>query len=155
MFLASLLAALHYVALGLGLAGLFLRGTAIKSLPPSPQASDLRILFLGDNLWGVAAGLWIVTGLLRAFAGIEKTSEYYLHNGFFYVKLGLFLLIFLLELRPMILLIRWRLAIKKNLSFDGVTPLQAMRRINSWEIALTLCIPFVAAAMARGLWLFA
>ena len=38
------------------------------------------------------------TGLLRAFAGLEKGSAYYLANSTFHLKIGLFLLILALEI---------------------------------------------------------
>jgi len=44
----------------------------------------------------VAAGLWIVTGLLRAFAGFEKGTAYYLENDAFLIKMALLILILIL-----------------------------------------------------------
>jgi len=37
-------------------------------------------VFHADNWYGVAAILWVVTGLLRAYGGLEKGSAYYLEN---------------------------------------------------------------------------
>ena len=38
--------------------------------------------------------LWIATVLTRVFTG-DKTPDFYLRNGFFWVKMGLFLLVFI------------------------------------------------------------
>ena len=44
-------------------------------------------------MWGIAAALWLVTGLLRAFAGLEKGTGFYLASPLFWTKMGLFLLV--------------------------------------------------------------
>ncbi|HJQ97851.1 MAG TPA: DUF2214 family protein, partial [Candidatus Polarisedimenticolaceae bacterium] len=70
--------------------------------------------------------------------------------GFFRLKMGLFVTILLLEITPMLTLIRWRL--RKT---EPIDPARAatLVRLNDAETALVIAIPFVAAAMARGLWL--
>ena len=77
MILHWVLAALHLLALGIGLGAVWARGQNLRSaLTPE----DLRRVFRADNLWGLAAVLWISTGLWRLLAGVEKTTGYYLHN---------------------------------------------------------------------------
>lgn len=46
-------------------------------------------MFYADNWWGLAALVWIGTGVIRAFGGFEKGSFYYLHNHFFWMKMTL------------------------------------------------------------------
>src|SRR5438128_6054019 len=105
--IAAIVAAFHYLALALGLPSVFLRGRALKG----PLDRDgLRRLFAADSIWGVAAGLWLVTGLLRAFGGLEKGSAFYLASRLFWLKLALFALVVGLEVWPMVTLIRWRRA---------------------------------------------
>ena len=83
--IAAIVAAFHYLALALGLPSVFLRGRALKG----PLDRDgLRRLFAADSVWGVAAGLWLVTGLLRAFGGLEKGSAFYLASRLFWLKLA-------------------------------------------------------------------
>ncbi|HET7343276.1 MAG TPA: DUF2214 family protein, partial [Methylomirabilota bacterium] len=62
---SAIVSALHLYALALGLPAVFLRGRALRG---RLDAAGLRRLFAADNVWGVAALLWLVTGLLRAFA---------------------------------------------------------------------------------------
>ncbi len=52
--------------------------------------------------------LWLSTGLWRWLGGIEKARDYYLTQPMFYAKLGLFVLLLLLELWPMVTFVRWR-----------------------------------------------
>jgi putative membrane protein len=149
--LAALISALHLLSLGIGLGAVFARGIALRALGKGDGDAVRRILF-ADNFWGIAATIWIATGLTRLFAGTDKSRDFYLYNGFFWLKMGLFGLIFLLEIAPMGTFIRWRFALRSGGAPDTRhTPL--LIRLNDAELALVLVIPFVAAAMARGLWL--
>ena len=91
-----LLATLHYYALAIGFSGVLLRLLSLNDLKNG--VGRLQRLFLADNLWGISALLWIATGLIRAFGGFEKGSEYYLSSPFFILKMLLFGSIFLLEI---------------------------------------------------------
>jgi putative membrane protein len=142
-----LLAALHLIALGIGVAAVFARGQALQHL--SSEKGYKRI-FLADNLWGISALLWITTGLLRAFGGIEKGSAYYLNNTFFWIKMGLFLTIFLLEIRPMINLIQWRIRVLKDKPIDPSSA-KSFALISYVQAGLTLLMVLAATAMARGI----
>jgi putative membrane protein len=146
MTAAAVVAAFHFLALGIGLPSIYLRGRALKGrLDPD----GLRRLFVADNVWGVAAALWIVTGLLRAFAGLEKGTAFYLASRLFWVKLDLFLLVFVLEIWPMVTFIRWRRQVR-----SGQTPNTSRARtfyvMTHAEMALVVIIVFVATFMARG-----
>ncbi len=90
MFARASLSALHVLALAVGFGAVFARGRRLRDLRRSPEdAGALGRLFQADSLWGVAALLWIATGLLRAFGRLEKTRDFYLRNGFFWVKMAL------------------------------------------------------------------
>src|SRR5262245_35970303 len=155
MLLRALVASLHYLALGIGLGAVFVRGLRLRDLRGEPTAPEpLRGLFGADSLWGLAALLWIATGLPRAFAGLEKASAFYTRNGFFYVKMGLFAAVFALEIVPMLTFIAWRRARAAGSQPWATAPLGRLARINDVELGLVLLIPFAAALMARGVWLF-
>ena len=151
--LAALVSALHVLSLGVGLGAIFSRGLALRALTTEGALAGKR-LFVADNLWGLAALAWLATGLTRLFGGIDKGLDFYVYNGFFWVKMGLFAMILVLEIVPMVTFIRWRIAIGRGNSID-TRRAALLVRINDAETALVLLIPFVAAAMARGLWLFA
>ena len=151
--IAALLSALHVLSLGIGLGAVFARGRALRAIALQ-GAPAVRSAFLPDSLWGIAAVLWIVTGLGRLFGGMEKALDFYLYNGFFWLKMGMFASVFALEIVPMLTLVRWRGAVRSGGSMD-TSRAALLARINTVELVLVVLIPFVAAAMARGLWLFA
>jgi putative membrane protein len=142
-----LYAALHLLALGIGLAAVWSRGQALKG---NLDNDGLQRVFLADTFWGVAAGLWIITGLIRAFTGIEKGSAYYLSNSMFLVKMGLLGLILILEVWPMTTLIRWRIKLRQGQRPD-TNAAPAIARISQVEVALIILMVFTATAMARGI----
>jgi putative membrane protein len=144
--LSAIVSALHVLALGLGLPSVFLRGRALKG----PLDRDgLRRLFAADTVWGVAAALWLVTGLLRAFAGLEKGAAFYLASHLFWLKMALFVVVVLLEIRPMVTLLRWRAAVRAGGTPD-TSGARALYTVNHIELALVVVIVFVASFMARG-----
>ncbi len=139
-WVAATFSAVHVLAIGIGLGGIVLRARAATR-------RDLPTVLIADAAWGVAAALWLITGLVRAFGGLEKGSDYYLHNTAFWIKIGLFVSVWLLELIPMITLIRWRMG--RGTVGDPAT-LDRIAQISWIETAIVVAIPFVAAAMARG-----
>lgn len=147
MDLRFFLAVLHLVPLAIGIAAVYARGRALRRVR---GAEDLGNVFLADNLYGVAALLWIGTGLWRAFGGIEKGTEYYLASHWFIAKMGLFTLVLLFELRPMITLVRWRIALKKGRSVDHA-PAPRLAALSYAQVPLLLLMILMAAAMARGI----
>ena len=153
MIVSALLASLHYLALALGFWSIMERGSAFRSLQKGGDTEvKLKRLFQTDNVWGGAALLWIGTGFLRAFGGYEKGSSFYLSSPLFWVKMGLFLSLFLLETFPMIMLIRWRILRKRKeaLQYSPVL-LQRLFLLNSLEVVLIVAIVFSAGLMARGI----
>jgi putative membrane protein len=148
MMLRWLLASFHLLALGLGLGAVWVRGRGLKG---PLDASGLRRVFLADTMWGLAALLWIGTGLWRLLGGTEKPTDYYLHNHAFMTKMALLLLLLGLELRPMITLIRWRRRVGRGeLPDSRLAPLLA--RISFIQAGIVVLMVFAATAMARGLY---
>ena len=142
------LAYLHYLALGLGFVGVFSRGRAIKNIIVN-KSNDTKELFLADNIWGIAALLWIVTGLMRAFGTYEKGPSFYMNSHWFWLKMTMFACIFVLEIYPMITFMKWRKT-KKQVTENDYPTLIKIRKINHIEALLVFLIPFVATIMARG-----
>ncbi len=145
--ISAVVASLHLLALAIGLPAVFLRGRALKG----PLDMDgVRRLLAADNAWGVAAVLWIVTGLLRAFGGLEKGAEFYVRSPLFWVKMTLFLGILVLEVRPMITFIRWRMQLRRELPVDTAAA-RGLYTLNHIQLALVVVMVFVASMMARGI----
>ena len=149
MIIAALLSALHILAFGIGLSSVFARGRALAGT--LDDAGWKRVL-AADALWGVAALLWMTTGVARLFFG-GKNSSFYWSNGLLWVKLGLFAIVFALEMTPMKAFARVRAARRSRQSTPQL-PILRLRLINSIELVLVVVIVFVAAFMARGAWLY-
>jgi putative membrane protein len=146
MFIPWLLATLHLLALGIGLGAVWVRASALRGLR---AGGTLQRVFLADTFWGVAAVLWIGTGLFRAFGGTEKGTEYYIHNGVFLFKMVLLIIILILEVWPMATLIKWRIRAGRSERPDTAAA-AAMARISWVQAALVILMVFAATAMARG-----
>lgn len=142
--LAALASAVHVLALGVGLGAIYARFRALAA--PVNVPAVLR----ADNFWGIAALMWIGSGLARAFGGLEKGSAWYLHNGFFQLKMAVYGVAALLELWPMFVFIGWRVALKRGRE-PNLEHAPKLRLLSGIEVALVCVMPFLAAAMARGL----
>ncbi|WP_432219142.1 DUF2214 family protein [Pseudomonas kribbensis] len=141
------LAAVHLLAFALGFWAVLTRGTAFSRL--AAGVGEVRRVLLADNLWGISALVLLVSGGMRAFGGYEKGTDYYLHQPLFHLKMTLFVLILLLELAPMITLIKWRIALARG------NPLETRRakmfaRISHAEALLLVLMVIAATGMARG-----
>jgi murein DD-endopeptidase MepM/ murein hydrolase activator NlpD len=147
MNLRLLLAWLHLLALAVGLAGVWARARALRdSLRDPEDHGALRRAFVGDAWWGVAAGVWLVTGLWRLIGGTEKSPAYYAANHVFYLKITLFLVIVALEIWPMMTLMRWRTKRDAPNARDA----GRIEVISYVQCALVVAIVLAAVSMARG-----
>ena len=145
------LAALHLLALGIGLGAVWGRARALAG--PLDQGA-LRRAFAADAWWGLAAIVWITTGLWRALAGFEKEPSYYWTNHLFMGKMGMLALVLLLEIFPAITLVRWRMTMRRGAGgalVPGASPV-ARRIAGISYVQAILLVVMVAAAvgMARG-----
>ena len=134
MILRWLLAAVHLVALGIGAGAIRSRARAFSAPLDRPA---LKRLFAADTLWGVAALLWVSTGLWRLFGETEKTVPFYLANRAFWLKMAFFAGILALEVWPMLALMRWRAQLRRGEAPDtSSAPLFA--RISSLQQVLPM-----------------
>lgn len=147
MLMHWLLAAVHLLAFAGAFAAVLARGSAFRRLAAGQGAP--RVVLLADNIWGLAALVLLVTGLLRAFGGYEKGTDYYLHQPLFHLKMALFIAILLLEVRPMIALIKWRIALGRS---GAIETGQAVwfARVSHLQALLVVLLVVAASRMARG-----
>ncbi len=141
-----MLAFTHLLALGLGLGSIWVRGRALKG---APGRDALKSAFMADTWWGIAALVWIPTGLARLFMSSDKPLEYYLANHLFWTKMALLLAILALEVAPMLALIRWRKAFGRGETPDTAAAgrYAAISEAQAW---LVVFMVLAATAMARG-----
>ena len=143
------LATLHLLALGLGLGAVRARASSLRG---PLDIATIRRAFAADAGWGIAAAIWISTGLWRLLASTEKATEYYMTNRFFMWKMGLLALILVLEIRPMLTLIKWRRSASKGeLDFQALTSdAKRIATVSNIQSGLVVVMVALAVLMARG-----
>ena len=141
-----LLAAAHLLALGIGLGAVLGRGRALRQ--PLDRAGVQRVL-AADMWWAIAGFLWISTGLWRWLGGMEKGTAYYLQNHVFWTKMGLLVLMVILEVSPILTLGRWRRQLAAGAAPD-LMPAPRLARISFVQAGLIVLMVLAATAMARG-----
>jgi putative membrane protein len=149
--LRIVLAVLHLLALGIGLGAIYARARALHRIGTSSDA--IRDTFAADSWWAAAAVLWITTGLWRALAGTEKATSYYFSNHVFFAKMGLLVIVLLLEVWPMMTLIKWRVAAAKETlpSPELLSPTgRRLARVSDVQTLLVVAMVVAAVMMARG-----
>ena len=114
------------------------------------STKDLLRLGRADMWYGIIATLIIVVGFSRAvFAA--KGWTYYSHNHFFWAKIGAFVIVGLLSIRPTLSILAWRRALKADPNFlPGEAAIRTVRRFLWGEVFFFALMPIFAAAMARG-----
>ena len=146
MIIRWLVAALHLLAMALAAGAIIWRASALRAVGDRPGVARV---FRADNLWGLSALLLIGTGLWRAFGGLEKGSGYYLSNDLFQIKMGILAAVLLLEIGPMVTLIRWRIAFRQGATID-TRPARRLARVSIVQAVLVVLLVVAATGMARG-----
>lgn len=145
------LAMLHLLALGIGLGAVWGRARTLAG--PLDQAA-FRRAFAADAWWGLAAIVWIGTGLWRALGGFEKAPGYYWSNHLFLGKMGMLLLVLLLEIFPAVTLVRWRMTMRRGAGsalVPGAIPVaRRIAGISYVQAILIVAMVGAAVGMARG-----
>lgn len=147
MLLRWSFAALHLIALGIGLGAVWARARGLRR---SLDADGLRRVFAADAWWGIAFGLWAATGLVRLFASLEKSTGYYMRSDAFWTKMALLGAILVLEIWPMSTLIRWRMRLGRGEAVD-TSRAGTFATISTVQAVLVVAMVFAATAMARGI----
>jgi putative membrane protein len=117
---------------------------------PTLDGPTLRRALAADVWWGVAALLWVASGLWRLLASTEKPTAYYVGNHVFWTKMALFGAILVLESRPIVTLSIWRRQLARGETPDLSTA-PGMARTSYEQAVLVILMVLAATAMARGL----
>ena len=141
-----ILAVSHLLGLGIGLGAVWVRARALRGALDLP---GIRRVLAADSWWGIAALIWVVTGVMRAFSGFEKGTTYYLQNYLFHTKLGLFLLILVLEVGPIVTFIAWRRQLAKGGAPD-TSKAARFATTSMVQVVLVVLMVITATGMARG-----
>lgn len=147
MFTRWMLAAIHLLGFGMAIGSAWARGRALGG---TLDRAGLKRVFEADAWWGVSAIVLISTGLYRALGGIEKDTHYYFSNHAFLGKMACLILILVLEVPPMLALIKWRIAASRGQVAD--THLASRyARISFIQAGLLVVMLVLATGMARGI----
>jgi putative membrane protein len=113
------------------------------------NAKVVRRLVTVDRIYLIGLAAVLLTGLARIFWGV-KGSAYYWGNWLLHLKLGLFIVVVLLAIRPARAYRRWQ----RELDASGALPpegeINAMRRQAFLAAHLIAVVPIAAAFLARG-----
>ncbi|MDN5941920.1 MAG: DUF2214 family protein [Nitrospira sp.] len=118
---------------------------------PGIAASSLRLAAHLDRAYGANAVLLLGVGFSRVYWGV-KGSSFYLSNPLFWTKIGLFMTVAMLSIPPTLRLIRWSKQARLQTAF--LPSDEQVRGLQWWlraEVLVLMFIPFVAAAIARGM----
>jgi putative membrane protein len=148
MLTDALLAWLHYLAIFTLIVPLTAQAVLLR---PDMPAASVRRLARYDRIYLASALVVIATGLLRLFYG-AKGVAFYLSNPWFHAKMGLFIAIALLSLRPTMAFLKWY---RQARMLPGFVPTNAeIARIRRWVMVqahLFGLLPLFAALMSRGI----
>ncbi|MEO8685886.1 MAG: DUF2214 family protein [Devosia sp.] len=140
-------AILHHVAV-FTLVGIIAAEFAL--LRPGLAGSRLSQLARIDRLYGIAASVVVVIGILRIFFG-GKGWEFYVASDMFWGKMLAFVIVGLLSIQPTIALGRWAKALTADAGFvPPAGEIAKSRKFINAEVIILVLIPIFAAAMARG-----
>lgn len=148
MWLDAVLAYLHFTAMFLLFAFLTVQVILIR------QPLDMRtVRLLGRmDIWYFSSAMaTLVTGFLRATVG-AKGADFYFNAWPIYAKIGLFLAVAVVSVKPTMTFIRWKRMYERDAAWQvPVDEQAAMRRLIMVEVHLAALIPIFAVIMSRGL----
>lgn len=142
-----LLAILHHLLIFLLAAILAAEWVLVR---PGLSGGGLKLLANIDGAYGGVALAIILIGAGRVYFGL-KGWEFYVFNPLFWAKMGAFVIVGLLSIRPTTRIIAWRKSSGNDAHGVADQEVLAVRPWIKAEIAVFALIPIFAAAMARGI----
>jgi putative membrane protein len=141
------MAFLHHVAAFTVVATLAVEVALFK---PPLSLAQARRLSRTDTIYGIAAGVVLVVGLLRV-AYFEKGPAYYWHDVFFLLKFAAFLVAALISIYPTVTFLSWSRTLKAGTAPEvSADRTRRVRLCLMLELTAILLILLCAALMARG-----
>lgn len=147
MTLEALLAYAHFLAI-LTLV-VFISSEAALCRIEWMNAKIVERLAVVDRIYGIAAGAVLLTGLARTWWGIKGASWYW-HQPLLHLKLGLFIAVGLMSIKPTIMFIRWRRQLRAGGALPSEPEIKTARRWVMIQAHIIAVIPLAAVFLARG-----
>ncbi len=102
-----------------------------------------------NRIYLVGLVLVLATGLARITWGM-KGADWYWGNGLLHLKLGLFLVVAVLAIKPAALYRRWRRQLRETGALPDEAQIRQARRQGMVAAHLIAVIPLAAVFLARG-----
>jgi putative membrane protein len=102
-----------------------------------------------DRIYGIAAGAVLLTGIARTWWGVKGTSWYW-HQPLLHLKLGLFIAVGLMSIKPTIMFIRWNKSLRANGALPSDAEVKTARKWVMIQAHIIALIPLAAVFLARG-----
>jgi putative membrane protein len=147
MVFESILAYVHWLAIFTMV--VFLASEAALCRVEWLNARVVERLAKVDMVYGISAVLVLLTGIARTYWG-AKGMGWYWSNPLLHVKVTLFVVIGLLSIKPTIVFLRWRKALRATGALPAEAEVRSTRRIVMIQAHLLPVIPLAAVFLARG-----
>ena len=147
MTFEAILAYLHILAILTMV--VFLASEAALTRPEWLNAAVVERLAKIDSVYGAASGVVLLTGLVRVFFGV-KGSSFYWHHPLLDVKLGLFVAVGLISIKPTLTFLRWRRELRATGALPSEAQVRSARKLVMVQAHIIPFIPLAAVFLARG-----
>jgi len=147
MVFESILAYVHWLAIFTMV--VFLASEAALCRVEWLNARVVERLAKVDMVYGMSAVLVLLTGIARTYWG-AKGMGWYWSNPLLHVKVTLFVVVGLLSIKPTIVFLRWRKALRATGALPAEAEVRSTRRIVMIQAHLLPVIPLAAVFLARG-----
>ena len=147
MVFESILAYVHWLAIFMMV--VFLASEAALCRVEWLNARVVERLAKVDMIYGMSAVLVLLTGIARTYWG-AKGMGWYWSNPLLHVKVTLFVVVGLLSIKPTIVFLRWRKALRATGALPAEAEVRSTRRIVMIQAHLLPVIPLAAVFLARG-----
>lgn len=144
MTIEILLRYLHFISIFTIVATLAVEAVLIKK---QMTRSEIARLAKIDGVYGIAALTLLGAGLTLWFGGFAKPSIYYSNNWIFLTKIGLFLCVGILSIKPTMFFLKQRKG-RQDEMVPIPTSIFLMLRT---ELILLAIIPLLAGLMSHGM----
>lgn len=148
MWASAITAYFHYLSIGIIFAALAIEFFTLKEELNLKEA--WRILW-ADSVYGIAAIIVLVTGILRVLY-FAKDTAYYLNNPIFWVKIAVYLIVGTVSLYPTISFLKWiKSLMEKKVPEITINQYKRLKGVIIFELIGFSTIPLFASMMARGI----
>lgn len=148
MALDAILAYLHYTAIFVLFAFMTVEVILVRG---TLDLERVRLLGRYDIWYFGAAAAALLTGFLRLGLG-AKGAAFYTDHWPLYVKIGLFVVVGLVSVKPTLAFVRWKRMMEKDPAWKvPEDERRSIRKLLMLEVHIAALIPVFAVMMSRGL----